>query len=102
MNRTYMIAEGIVTNHEKFENEFMPAVRRAHKRYGGILLVRTNVAETLRSETPYDRVAIYEFPDSAHVHKWYESPEMRHAFEISKQCVGDFLIRILDGVEINL
>ena len=33
MNRTYMIAEGVVTNREKFENEFMPAVRRAHKRY---------------------------------------------------------------------
>jgi uncharacterized protein (DUF1330 family) len=102
MHRTYVIAEAIVTNHEKFEKEFMPAVRHAHNIYGGMLLVRTDIAETLRSETPYNRVAIFEFNDKAQVHKWYESPEMRRAFEISKQCVGDFLIRILDGVEIKV
>ena len=99
MHRTYVIAEVIVRDQEKYDREFVPVARQAHQRFGVHMLVRTDVAETLRSETPYSRIVLMEFPNRDAVYEWHKSPEMHHAFEIAKKCANDIMIRILDGVE---
>ena len=74
----YVIVDSDVTDPEQYA-AYREAAGPAVEAYGGRFLVRGGAMELLEGDWAPTRVVVVEFPDMETVHRWYESPEYRHA-----------------------
>ena len=97
----YMIARATITDREKFEKDFMPAVAAAFGPYGAKLLAQSDDVRTLVGSDHLDHLAIAEFPSHDAAVACANSAEFRHAVKVSETCITNHFIRLIDGVPQN-
>ncbi len=94
----YILAIADITNIDKYNNEFKPAVQQAHATHGIKLLAQSDAPhKMLVGEPRANHVVILECQDEAQAHAFYESSEMQAAFAIAKECLANARIGIIPG-----
>ena len=96
----YMIARTTITDRAKFDQEFMPAIKKAFEAYGCKLLAQSDSVETIKGGEgdPIAHLAILEFADLNHARACSQSPEFRGAMAIADTCMTDHTVRMIDGL----
>ena len=61
---------------EKFK-EYSPKAIASMEPYGGKLMLRAKVANVIHGPIPHQVIALFEFPDSAAIDRWYNSDEYK-------------------------
>ena len=85
----YILAITKITDAEKYNNEFMPAIKKAHKAHNVKLIVAMSNAphQMLMGEPRGNHVVILEVQDEAHARAFWNSPEAKAAMAIAPHCV---------------
>jgi len=77
----YFVAEVEVTNPAGYE-PYRALAGASIAQYGGRFVARGGKAELIEGSPEPKRVVIIEFPDTAAVKRWYDSPEYQKALPI--------------------
>lgn len=72
-------------------SEYRSRVPSTLARWGGELLFRGRLAETLSGEQPYAETVVLRFPDLASIHGWHRSAEYQALIPI-RQAAADVLL----------
>ena len=75
-----------------------PEVRSSLEAHGGRFLVRAAPFTKVEGETPYQRIAVLEFPSRSDAEAWYYAPQYQHVVALRSQW-ADYQIVLVDGVE---
>ena len=78
---TYFVAEIEITDASGYE-PYRAAVPATIAQYGGRYLTRGSAVELVEGGPEPKRVVILEFPDTAAVKRWYDSPEYQKILPI--------------------
>jgi uncharacterized protein (DUF1330 family) len=94
----YILAISIITDAEKYNKEFMPAIKKAHKAHNVKLVAMSNAPhKMLMGEPRGNHVVILEVQDEAHARAFWNSPEAKAAMAIGSQCMAEGRIGIIPG-----
>ncbi len=91
---TYLIAEHIITDPQKFE-EYRTKVGPMIARYGGRYITKPGSHKMLEQGVwNPTRVVIVEFPDMAALNAWYNAPEYQPMIKLRQGATVDMLITL--------
>lgn len=93
---TYVIALTNVTDREKHEKEFIPAIMKTHEAFDTRIISRIDNPEVLLGDVSENRIVLIEFQDKAHVKAWFNNPDTIHALNIARECTGGMTLIILE------
>ncbi|MET7305247.1 DUF1330 domain-containing protein [Embleya sp. NPDC005575] len=79
----YVIVDAAVLD-EDVAREYQAAAAESVRLHGGRYLVRDGTPHAQEGIWASSRLIVIEFPDLAHITRWYESAEYRRAREIRK------------------
>jgi uncharacterized protein (DUF1330 family) len=95
----YVAARTTITDKEKYENKFLPAVMKARDAHGGKIIAAGYIQYLIGEPAEESaRVTIIEFQDEAQARAMLDSPEMQSALEIAQTCMSNPRISIVPGV----
>lgn len=86
----YLIGHIRVRDTERW-SEYRSRVPATLARWGGELLFRGRLAETLSGEQPYPETVVLRFPDLASIDGWHRSTEYQALIPI-RQAAADVLL----------
>jgi uncharacterized protein (DUF1330 family) len=94
----YLIAEHIITDHEKFE-EYRTRVRPMMAKHGGRYLTKGGSHRMPEGgHWKPERVVIIEFPDMKSLDAWYTSSDYQPLIALRKACTSaSDMLFVLDG-----
>ena len=95
--KAYCIVYEIVDNPQKFD-EYRRQVLATIEAHGGRFIVRGGKFNVLEGETPYERIAMLEFPSRAAAETWYHSPDYQRILPLRTQAARSLFV-LVDGVE---
>ena len=94
----YILAITNITDAEKYNNEFMPAIKKAHKARNVKLVAMSNAPhQMLMGEPRGNHVVLMEVRDEAHARAFWNSPEAKAAMAIAPHCMTEGRIGIIPG-----
>ena len=94
----YILAITNITNAEKYNNEFMPAIKKAHKAHNVKVVAISNAPHRmLMGEPRGNHVVILQVQDEAHARAFWNSPEAKAAMAIAPLCMSEGRIGIIPG-----
>jgi len=91
----YILAITKITNAEKYNNEFMPAIKKAHKANNVKVVGLSNAPKMLMGEPRGNHVVLMEVQDEAHARAFWNSPEAKAAMAIAPHCMTEGRIGII-------
>jgi uncharacterized protein (DUF1330 family) len=91
----YILAITKITNAEKYNNEFMPAIKKAHKAHNVKVVGLSNAPKMLMGEPRGNHVVLMEVQDEAHARAFWNSPEAKAAMAIAPHCMTEGRIGII-------
>jgi uncharacterized protein (DUF1330 family) len=94
-----MIARTTITDRNKFEQKFMPALRPVFEAYNCKLLAQSDNVETIIGNDTIAHAAILEFPDLAAARACAASSDFQAAMAIAATCMTDHMVRMIDGLQ---
>jgi uncharacterized protein (DUF1330 family) len=95
----YILAITNITNADKYNNEFMPAIKKAHKAHNVKVVATSNAPHRmLMGEPRGNHVVILQVQDEAHARAFWNSPEAKAAMAIAPHCMSEGRIGIIPGV----
>jgi len=94
----YIAARTTVTDKEKYENEFLPAVMKVHEAHGGKIIAAGYIQYLVGAPAEDGaRVTIIECPDEAHARALFEEVKPLMA---AMQCTTNPRISIVPGIPV--
>jgi uncharacterized protein (DUF1330 family) len=94
----YILVITKITDAEKYNKEFMPAIKKAHKAHNVKLVAMSNAPhKMLMGEPRGNHVVILEVQDEAHARAFWNSPEAKAAMAIGSHCMSEGRIGIIPG-----
>lgn len=94
----YMIAHATIADREKFNSDFMPAIKAAFEPHGAKLLSQSDEVTTLIGSDNVDHAAIAEFPNKEAAEACAQSAEFKHAMEVADTCITNHFLWMIDGL----
>jgi uncharacterized protein (DUF1330 family) len=70
----YILAITKITDAEKYNSEFMPAIKKAHKAHDVKVVAMSNAPQMLMGEPRGNRVVLLQVQDEAHARAFLEQP----------------------------
>ena len=87
-----------ITDAEKYNNEFMPAIKKAHKAHNVKVVAMSNAPhQMLMGEPRGNHVVLLQVQDEAHARAFWNSPEAKAAMAIAPLCMSEGRIGIIPG-----
>ena len=94
----YVLAITKITDAEKYNNEFMPAIKKAHQAHNVKVIAISNAPhQMLMGEPRGNHVVIMQFQDEAHARAFWNSPEAKAAMAFAPHCMTEGRIGIIPG-----
>jgi uncharacterized protein (DUF1330 family) len=95
----YILAMSNITDAKKYNNEFMPAAKKAHAAYDIKTVAVSNAPHQMLTGTPrVNHVVILQAQDEAHARAFFNSPEMQTALAIGESCMAELRVGIIPAV----
>ena len=82
----YILAITKITDAEKYNSEFMPAIKKAHKAHDVKVVAMSNAPQMLMGEPRGNHVVLLQVQDEAHARAFWNSPEAKAAMAIAPHC----------------
>lgn len=93
----YILAITKITDAEKYNSEFMPAIKKAHKAHDVKVVAMSNAPQMLMGEPRGNHVVLLQAQDEAHARAFWNSPEAKAAMAIAPHCMSEGRIGIIPG-----
>ena len=94
----YILAITNITDAEKYNNESMPAIKKAHKAQNVKVVAMSNAPhQRLMGEFRGNHVVILQVQYEAHARAFWSSPEAKVATAIASLCMSEGRIGIIPG-----
>ena len=90
----YILAITKITDAEKYNSEFMPAIKKAHKAHDVKVVALSNAPQMLMGEPRGNHVVLMQVRDEAHARAFWNSPEAKAAMAIAPHCMSEGRIGI--------
>jgi len=92
----YILAITNITDAEKYNKEFMPAIKKAHKAHNVKVVAMSNAPHRmLMGEPRGNHVVLLQVQDEAHARAFWNSPEAKAAMAIAPHCMSEGRIGII-------